>query len=338
MTCTIAVSEETFESLADLVPDVSGRSGRFTFVDRPEWLGAWWDEYSADSELKLLSVRDESGKAALIAPLQVTNGTAAFLGGTDLFDYHDFICPDGAADEKPVHVDAVIRQLTGDPAIERLEFLSLPEDSTAYEYLPDVCEAAGWVISLEKEDVAPRLSLPGTWDDYVSGLSRKNRHELRRKMRRLEGAGELRHFEVGDPAAISEGLEDFFDLHKKSTPDKAQFMTPDRERFFRRAALSLAEEGITRLSFVELNGVRIASSLSFVCCGTKYLYNSGYDPSYGRLAAGLLNHAYNIRRSIEAGLSVFDFMRGDETYKYHLGGEDRLVYRLTAIRRPAGAQ
>ena len=311
MTCTIAVSEETFESLAELVPDVSGRSGQFTFVDRPEWLKAWWDEYSAGSDLRLLSVRDDVGNAALIAPLHVSNGTAAFLGGTDLFDYHDFICPGGGGgDMKPVYVDAVVRQLTGDPGIERLEFLSLPEDSTAYEYLPAVCEAAGWTVSLEKEDVAPRLSLPGTWDEYVAGLTRKNRHELRRKLRRLERAGQIRHYEVSDPVAISEGLDHFFDLHRKSTPDKAEFMSSDRERFFRRAALLLAEQGIARLSFVELDGVRIASSLSFVCCGTKYLYNSGYDPAYGRLAAGLLNHAYNIRRSIEAGLSVFDFMSG----------------------------
>lgn len=335
MTCTIAVSEETFESLADIVPDVADPSARFTFVDRPEWLKSWWDEYSAGSELKLLSVRDEMGAAALIAPLQVSNGTAAFLGGTDLFDYHDFICPDGAGEFRPTYVDAVIRHLTGDPGIQRLEFLSLPEDSTAFEYLPAVCEAAGWAVSIEKEDVAPRLSLPGTWDEYVAGLTRKNRHELRRKMRRLERAGELRHFEISDPVEVAEGLDDFFALHRKSTPDKATFMSPDRERFFRRAALQLAATGMTRLSFVELDGRRIASSLSFVCCGTKYLYNSGYDPAYGRLAAGLLNHAYNIRRSIEAGLSVFDFMRGDETYKYHLGGEDRLLYRLTATRRSA---
>lgn len=335
MTCTIAVSEETFESVADLVPDVSGRSGHFTFVDRPEWLEAWWDEFSADSELKLLSVRDESGKPALIAPMHVSDGTAAFLGGTDLFDYHDFICPVGAGDVKPAYVDAVIRRLTGGPGITRLEFLSLPEDSAAVEHLPAVCEAAGWTISLEKEDVAPRLLLPGTWDEYLSSLTRKNRHELRRKMRRLESAGELGHFEISDPDEIADGLDDFFDLHRKSTPDKAEFMSPDRERFFRRAALLLAEKGITRLSFVELDGQRVASSLSFVCCGTKYLYNSGYDPAYGRLAAGLLNHAYNIRRSIEAGLSVFDFMRGNETYKYHLGGKDRLLYRLTATRGPA---
>ena len=64
MTCTIAVSQETFESLADIVPDVADPSARFTFVDRPEWLKSWWDEYSAGSELKLLSVRDEMGAAA----------------------------------------------------------------------------------------------------------------------------------------------------------------------------------------------------------------------------------------------------------------------------------
>ena len=338
MTCTIAVSEETFASLADLVPDVSDGSGRTTFVDRPEWLRAWWEEYSTGSDLKLLSVWEEAGKPALIAPLQVANGTAAFLGGTDLFDYHDFICPRGAGDVKPAYVDAVIRKLTSDSGISRLEFLSLPEDSTAIEYLPAVCEAAGWLVAVEMEDVAPRLSLPGTWDEYVAGLTRKNRHELRRKLRRLEGAGQLRHFEVSDPAMVADGLDDFFDLHRKSTPDKAEFMSPDRERFFRRAALLLAEEGITRLSFVELDGLRIASSLSFVCCGTKYLYNSGYDPAYRRLAAGLLNHAYNIRRSIEAGLSVFDFMRGNEAYKYHLGGTDRLLYKLTATRRSATSE
>ena len=335
MTCTIAVSEETFESLADLVPDVSGRFGLFTFTDRPEWLSTWWDEYSGDSELRLLSVRDETGRAALIAPLQVANGIASFLGGTDLFDYHDFICPGSAEDVNPVYVDAVVRKLSGDPDISGLEFLSLPEDSTAIRYLPGVCEAAGWVVSIEQEDVAPRLSLPGSWDEYVASLTRKNRHELRRKLRRLEGAGRLSHYELSDPVAIADGLDDFFDLHRRSTPEKAEFMSPDRERFFRRAAARLAEKGITRLSFVELDGVRIASSLSFVCCGTKYLYNSGYDPYYGRLAAGLLNHAYNIRRSIEAGLSVFDFMRGDEAYKYHLGGTDRLLFKLTATRRSA---
>ena len=115
-------------------------------------------------------------------------------------------------------------------------------------------------------------------------------------------------------------------------------MSSDRERFFRRAALLLAETGITRLSFVELDGVRIASSLSFVCCGTKYLYNSGYDPAYGRLAAGLLNHAYNIRRSDRSRTVCVRFHAGDETYKYHLGGQDRLLYRLTATRRSAKSE
>ena len=56
------------------------------------------------------------------------------------------------------------------------------------------------------------------------------------------------------------------------------------------------------------------------------------SPIERRLAVGLLNHAYNIQRSIEQGLRVFDFMRGDESYKYHLGGQDRRLFRVTAQR------
>ena len=127
-------------------------------------------------------------------------------------------------------------------------------------------------------------------------------------------------------------MDDFMRLHRMSMPDKAEFMTPEREQFFRDVSAALADEGMTCLRFLELDGERVATSLSFICNGVKYLYNSGYNPEHSRLAVGLLNHAYNIQRSIEQGLRVFDFMRGDESYKYHLGGQDRRLFRVTAQR------
>ena len=176
------------------------------------------------------------------------------------------------------------------------------------------------------------MQLPATWDEYLAGLRKRDRHELRRKLRRLERTPGTRNYELSGPGEVEAGMDDFFALHRMSGPDKQQFMTPRRERFFRRVAVRLAEQGIARLSFVEIDGERTAVSLSFVCGGVRYLYNSGYDPSLGRLAAGLLNHAYAIRRSIEEGLSVFDFMRGDEPYKYRLGGRDTVLHTLTATR------
>jgi CelD/BcsL family acetyltransferase involved in cellulose biosynthesis len=127
-------------------------------------------------------------------------------------------------------------------------------------------------------------------------------------------------------------MAEFMRLHRMSTPAKNEFMTAEREQFFTKIAVALARENSTRLCFLELNGEKVATSLSFVCRDVRYLYNSGYNPAQSKLSVGLLNHALAIKSSIEQGHRVFDFMRGNEAYKYHLGGIDRQVFALTATR------
>ena len=61
--------------------------------------------------------------------------------------------------------------------------------------------------------------------------------------------------------------------------------------------------------------------------GCIYLYNSGYDPQYVGLSAGLLSKVYAIQDSIEKGKKRFDFLKGAEPYKGHLGGKEVPLYR-----------
>jgi CelD/BcsL family acetyltransferase involved in cellulose biosynthesis len=208
----------------------------------------------------------------------------------------------------------------------------MPQPSPAVDLLASECQKCGWTVDVAQEDVAPRMDLPATWEEYIESLSKKDRHELRRKMRRIEGAGQLRDVELKSGQEVAGGFDDFLALHRKSMPEKAEFMTPERESFFREVSAALAAGGTTRLRFLELDGKRVAASLSFVVRGVRYLYNSGYDPEYRELAVGLMNHAYGIKASIAEGLSVFDFMRGNEPYKYHLGGQDRVICRIIARR------
>ena len=297
--------------------------------DLLSWQQVWWRHFGAGKKKRLLAVRGDDGKLEMLVPLMQDGGTVSFLGGTDLVDYHDVLCP---GDPSESCMEAVVRELAADSSAETLLFESMPADSRALGCLKTVVTAAGWKVSVDKEDVAPFLELPGDWEEYVASLRKKDRHELRRKLRRLENSGDIRHVELTAREDIETAASDFFDLHRKSTPDKEEFMTPEREQFFRDVSASLADEGITRLAFLEVQGKRVATSLSFVVDNVRYLYNSGYDPEYRQLAVGLLNHAYTIRKSIEQGHRIFDFMRGDEAYKYHLGGVDRDVYRITATR------
>ncbi|NQU96417.1 MAG: GNAT family N-acetyltransferase [Chloroflexi bacterium] len=324
----LIIREETFETIADLWLELLPRSPGATVFHTLRWQETWWRHFGDGAALRLLSLRDDGFQA--VAPLMERGRVVSFLGGTDLVDYHDFI-----TSEQPDSgfFDALMSRLAADGEVDALELLSVPDGSATLDGLPAAARAVGWRVEVETEDVAPRLALPPTWDEYMASLSRKNRHELRRKLRRLEGAGRVRFVEVAGAAAIAEGLDDFVALVRKSGPEKAAFLTPERERFFRAVAVALAEEDAARLSFLELDQERVAVSLSFIHGKDRLLYNSGYDPQYRRLAVGLLAHAFNIRCSIEQGLQVYDFMRGDEPYKYHLGAEDRTIHRIVARRQ-----
>jgi CelD/BcsL family acetyltransferase involved in cellulose biosynthesis len=57
------------------------------------------------------------------------------------------------------------------------------------------------------------------------------------------------------------------------------------------------------------------------------IYNSGYDPNYVSLSAGLLSKVLAIKGSIEKGKKKFDFLKGEEMYKHHLGGKEVPLFR-----------
>jgi len=113
-----------------------------------------------------------------------------------------------------------------------------------------------------------------------------------------------------------------------SRGDTDEFLTPAMEAFFRDLAATFSALGMLRLSTLTLDGVAIAMTLSFEDAEAVYLYNSGYDPAFSNLAAGLVSKAWAIRDACERGKRRFDFLRGEEEYKRRLGGVEREVVTL----------
>ena len=166
----------------------------------------------------------------------------------------------------------------------------------------------------------------------MASLAKKHRHELRRKIRKLEAAGEARQVTVTDAQGLEEEMEDFLRLMGGTSEDKAAFLTPERRRFFHLLAKRAADRGALKLSFLEVDGERLAACLIFDYAGVFMLYNSGYDPARSDLSVGLINKAFAIREAIGFGRRRFDFLKGAERYKYSLGGRDRAIYRILVTR------
>jgi CelD/BcsL family acetyltransferase involved in cellulose biosynthesis len=331
---TVHITQESFEALAPAWTQLLPACDANTLFLTPLWQKTWWETLGqaaangAPAQLMLLKVRGESGPIG-VAPLQRAGDTIAFLGDTDVFDYHDFVVQRGCEHE---FYAALCDHLTGIPGWTRLYLPSVPEGSPTLEHLPQEAQRLGWECSTEKEDVAPGLPLPKSWDDYLANaLSKKDRHELRRKMRRLFSAAQPTYRTYVD--SDSDALADrFLVLMRDGNADKQTFLTPAREQFFRAMCRATSGAGVLRLHFLEMDGKAVAGALSFDYAGRRLLYNSGFSPDYYQLAVGLLLKAMTVQEAIEQGMEYYDFLRGNEPYKYDLGAQDHAVYRME-IRR-----
>ena len=185
----------------------------------------------------------------------------------------------------------------------------------------------------EVEDICPIIPLPATWDDHLSSLSKKQRHEIRRKLRRAEGSGQINWYIVNEEHDLAAEMEAFIELHQKSHVDKDEFMDAQMRGFFHAAAQVLHEAGWLQLAFMEVNGEKAATMLNFDYRDSIQVYNSGYDPQkYRQLSPGIVLLSYCIQWAIELGRSKFDFLRGDEEYKYRFGAQPTEIYRLLIER------
>jgi CelD/BcsL family acetyltransferase involved in cellulose biosynthesis len=293
----------------------------------PFWLNAWWPQFGGDRELLLLAAREEGRLVGLI-PLMRDGDALSFAGDSRVCDYMDFPCTQGREGEL---LEGLFRSIGEEPWTE-LRLWAMPESSPSLAALPTVCSGLGFSFEAAAEDVCPALDLPGDWETYTASLDKKNRHELRRKLRKLPQAGAVDLEVLDKPDDVASALDDFLRMLRESRSDKAEFMTAEMEAFFRTLAVTLAGEGVAEMIFLRLGGVRAAGVLCFRAGDEVLLYNSGYDPAYSAYSVGLLSKALALQRAIEQGKKRFDFLRGHERYKYELGASDRTVYKATIAR------
>lgn len=288
----------------------------------PPWLQAWWEVFGAGNEIYLRTAWDGDNIIG-IAPLRIKGEVASFIGDVDVCDYLDFIVVRGReADFFGMLLDDFWKQ-----GVKQLELKHMRPDSITMQNLIPVATARHYEVVTAPEEVNVEMDLPSTWEAYLESLSAKQRHEVRRKLRRLLEAGKIEYHYIEHSASVPGAMDTFFKMFVESRQDKAAFLTVPRESFFRLLTAKMAEAGLLKLGILELDSKQVAQIICFDYNNCSYLYNSGYDPSYVSLSVGLVSKALAIKDSIEKGRRKFDFLKGPEVYKYHLGGHEVPLYK-----------
>ena len=286
----------------------------------PAWVHAWTGD-AGSLDTVFLAVRREERLLGVV-PLELRPGIARILGDPNVFDYAPVLA---VAGEEAIVARGVLEWLGEDmtPALVAWGLVEGPF-LDAFRGATDL----GWSTEVQPEAVAPALECAEGFEPYVASLGKRERHELRRKMRNFEAAGDVRFEVAGGGDGFATALDRLLGLMRASHPGKVAFLET-YEPFFGPGTTAMANEGLARISTLFLAGRPAGSALTFEHGGCAYLYNSGYDPEFGHLAAGLVSKAWTIRAALDRGIHRFDFLRGDEEYKRRLGGVERPIVTAT---------
>jgi len=320
------ITQESFASLTSYWTNLRHNLRWGSIFILPGWLETWWQAFGGGAELCVRAVR-QGQEVIGIAPLLIRNKTASIIGSANVCDYLDFVVAPGMErDFFGVLLDDLRRE-----AISRLHLRSLKTDSTVLTHLVGIAQNQGCEVICREEGVSVELELPSTWDEYMAILTRKQRHEVRRKLRRLQEAGNVDYRCLRGGEEVGDLTDTFLKLFSLSRGEKANFMTARMESFFRLLAETMAKIGLLRFGLLRLNSTPVSMVMAFDYMDSMYLYNSAYDPDYSHLSVGLLTKVLCIKESIQIGKKKFDLLQGGEPYKYYIGGKETPLYSCQII-------
>lgn len=306
---------------------------------RYEMLRQWWQTRGGGewerAELALISA-SENGQLVGIAPLFKAEheGRLALMlvGSIEISDYLDVIV---RAEDLPRFLAGLLEFIAQDGRLAGLPFdwYNLPAASPTLAVLQSLAESRGWVYQAEVYRPAPYIALNGDFEAYLASIDKKQRHEIRRKLRRAaESELPVRFYLVDEGKNLDSEMEDLFQLMAHD-PRKARFLTPTMREHLRALARIAFEHGYLWLSFLTVNGLKIAAALNFDYRNKLWGYNSGVHSGFRDLSPGWVLLAHQLQWACEHRRTEFDFMRGDEEYKYRFGGINRYVLRAVLAPR-----
>lgn len=295
-----------------------------------EWQKTWWDVFGRDEGTEYLFVARKDGKDLAIAPFVQKDKEVHWSGGTEISDYLDIV-------GKSVHNLEIWKEALGKFSQDKITTIilhNIPQDSATLVSLEALAAQFGYIFKKEQEDVVPYITLKESFDLYTFSLSRKHRHELRRKIRRFDettaGKWEIKK---STHHSLDGDLDRFFNLFRMRRPQKQEFMTSKMENFFRKQTRAMLELNLLDFSTLCTGNQCVAMTIGFISKGNYYLYNSAFDPKFEASSGGFILKAMLIKECIEKKRQTFDFMQGNERYKYELGAIDGFVYKITLHRR-----
>jgi len=295
-----------------------------------EWFYAWWNCFSADYHLEMLLFTDQKGTLKGIAPFKIKGDQISFIANHEVTDYCDFIAE---KENKETFFREILSYIKKNHSrLKKIDLINIPSKSDTLSILSSLAREYGFSVSKELSEVVPILILPDSIDSYLFELKRKNRHELRRKIKRIEKLPGLSLRRIKDSEEIKKYIKSFIRLHELSHEEKNIFWQKRNMcSFFENIVRLFSLNEWSELLLLYQNEQLIAGLLTFDYHNTIYLYNTAYSPDYAWYSPGIYLFYDVIISAIRDKKKKVDFLRGQENYKFFFQAKESTIHNLVLI-------
>ncbi len=315
-----------------------------------EWLATWHEQLGAGREPLLLCVRDGQRLVGLLAlTVEVRRLTpwfgklrrVAFMG--EAFAGTDYLDVLALPAQREAICRAAFEHLFKHVAFELLELEGMAADSPNLPVLEQMLaqhfgNRARFALRRATQYTCPQVALDSTWEALLASTRRGD--NFKQKLRRMRQRHAFEYRVVTEPAAVAAAFERYYQLHENRWQQHggSDATGHPRLREFQAAAVQrLAATGLVRFEEIWLDGVCCASNYALDDGQNFYFYSAGYDQTQRNLSPGLVLTGLSIESAIQRGLKRFDFLRGDEAYKFDWSNAARETLTLTLARRTVAA-
>lgn len=318
--------ESDWSSLADSDPATTPFSSF-------QWVGVWLRHWSDGGNPWVLAVH-EGGRLVGLAPfvMHSRGGLRLLRGlGVGVGNYWDILAAQDSREAVLAAIGEALRERSSE--WDALFVDKLPEGSRTVAALA----AAGLHIGRQTMSPSPRIELPQTFDEYLARLSSNRRQKVRRNLRLID-SGELTVSVVSDPAQLRVAIARWQALRvewwaQREQPMQAEHGGPRFLDFTQEVVAALVPLGRAVVWEVGYRGEASGITINFLDDTSFYYWLWGFDLRIEKLRPGHTLIAYCIRWSIETARRYFDFMIGDETYKYDYAPTERAVLSIDVGNR-----
>ncbi len=334
--------KDAFETLRDEWRQLFAAAESSPFLSW-EWLSTWFRWFGADrTPFVIKALRDNRLIGLLPLCLQEKKVLGmrlrrlAFIGeAVGGADYLDLIA---APEDKAEILTAIFEFLKNENCFDLISLENLAGDSATAKFLQNSAGQSSLRRFHQPTAICPRINLDGGWETILK--QSKRAANFKRRLRHLEKMPDFEFRTVTAPAETGAAFERFFRLHEQRwLKDGGSELSghPRLASFQRDLIAALAGSGLLRFDELWAEGECRASVYGLDDGETFYYYNAGYDLDWAKFSVGLVLIGRSVKNAIERGNSVYDFLRGDESYKFDWANDRTELVTVNLSRRTAPA-